>query len=80
LGMQKKKKQLKIKHLLLLLGMPETPEIHNNLRQLGYLFLQQLPKQTNKQTNNHSTLIENKSLFPSAAPYLGFARSKLSLL
>jgi hypothetical protein len=64
-----KKKQLKIKHLLLLLGTPETPEIHNNLRQLGYLFLQQLPKQT----NNHSTLIENKSLFPSAAPYLGFA-------
>ncbi len=46
----KKKKQLQIKHLLLLLGMPETPEIHDNLRQLGYLFLQQLPKQTNEQT------------------------------
>jgi hypothetical protein len=36
--------------VILLLGMAETPEIHNNLRQLGYLFLQQLPKQANRQT------------------------------
>jgi hypothetical protein len=72
---KKKKKQLKIKHLLLLLGMPETPEIHNNLRQIGLPILA-----TITQTNNHSTLIENKILFPSAAPYLRFAWSKLSLL
>jgi hypothetical protein len=67
-GYAKKKKQLKIKHLLLLLGMPETPEIHNNLRQIGLPILA-----TITQTNNHSTLIENKILFPSAAPYLRYA-------
>ncbi len=73
-GYAKKKKQLKIKHLLLLLGMPETPEIHNNLRQIGLPILA-----TITQTNNHSTLIENKILFPSAAPYLRYAWSKLFL-
>jgi len=57
-----KKKHLKIKHLLLLLGMPETPEIHNNLRQLGYLFLQQLPKQTNKQSFNTNRKQKSLSL------------------
>jgi hypothetical protein len=61
-GYAKKKKKLKIKHLLLLLGMPETPEIHNNLRQLGYLFLQQLPKQTNKQSFNTNRKQKSLSL------------------
>jgi hypothetical protein len=61
-GYAKKKKKLKIKHLLLLLGMPETPETHNNLRQLGYLFLQQLPKQTNKQSFNTNRKQKSLSL------------------
>jgi hypothetical protein len=48
--------------VILLLGMPETPETHNNLRQLGYLFLQQLPKQTNKQSFNTNRKQKSLSL------------------
>lgn len=95
LGMQKQHHTLKIQHLLLLLGMQKKKKSWKSSTYFFCWVCQKHLKSTttsgnwvtyscnnypNKQTNNHSTLIENKSLFPSAAPYIRFVLSKLSLL